>query len=92
MSRDNFYGFANSDFLRTNVDIGTVKLEHDFNDHVTLRDQFRYANYDRAGRITEPQVIYTGVTPDTPLGDINVNRNVIAVISTEDLPATTRPM
>ena len=25
-----------------------------------MRDQFRYANYQRAGRITEPQVIYTG--------------------------------
>ena len=67
VARHNFYGFPNDDFLRTQVDIGTVKFEHDFNDHVTVRDQFRYANYQRAGRITEPQVIYTGVTPNTPL-------------------------
>ena len=70
VARHNFYGFPNDDFLRTQVDIGTVKFEHDFNDHVTIRDQFRYANYQRAGRITEPQMIYTGVTPNTPLSQI----------------------
>ena len=70
VERHNFYGFPNDDFLRTNVDIGTVKFEHDFNDNVSVRDQFRYANYQRAGRITEPQVIYTGVTPNTPLAQI----------------------
>jgi outer membrane receptor for monomeric catechols len=48
-----------------------------------VRDQFRYANYQRAGRITEPQVIYTGVTPNTPLAQIAVNRNLISVFSTE---------
>ena len=83
VARHNFYGFPNDDFLRTQVDIGTVKFEHDFNEHVTLRDQFRYANYQRAGRITEPQVIYTGVTPNTPLSQILVNRNPISVFSTE---------
>ena len=83
VARHNFYGFPNDDFLRTQVDIGTVKFEHDFNDHVSVRDQFRYANYQRAGRITEPQVIYTGVTPNTPLSQILVNRNLISVFSTE---------
>ena len=83
VARHNFYGFPNDDFLRTQVDIGTVKFEHDFNDHVSVRDQFRYANYQRAGRITEPQVIYTGVTPNTPLSQVLVNRNPISVFSTE---------
>jgi catecholate siderophore receptor len=83
VSRDTYYGFAKSDYFRSNVNIGTVKLEHDINDHVTLRDQFRYASYGRSGRITEPQVIYPGVTGGTPLGNINVNRNEIAVTSTE---------
>jgi catecholate siderophore receptor len=83
VKRQRFYGFQDDDFLRTQVDIGTVKFEHDFNENVTFRSQFRYANYQRAGRITEPQVIYTGVTPTTPLNRISVNRNLISVFSTE---------
>ncbi|MBS0641535.1 MAG: TonB-dependent receptor, partial [Proteobacteria bacterium] len=58
-------------------------LEHDFNDSVTFRNQFRYASYGRSGRITEPQVVYAGITPITALSAINVNRNMIAVTSTE---------
>jgi catecholate siderophore receptor len=83
VSRDNFYGFAKSDYLRTQVDVGTIKVEHDFNDEVSIRNQFRYASYDRSIRVTEPQVIYTGVTPSTPLSAITVNRNMIAVTSQE---------
>jgi len=83
VNRRNFYGFKDSDYLRTNVDIATVRFEHDFNDNITFRDQFRYASYGRSGRITEPQVIYAGITPTTPLNAIQVNRNIIAVDSTE---------
>ncbi len=83
VSRNLYYGFAKSDYLRTNVNIGTVRLEHDLSDNVTIRNQFRYANYGRSGRITEPQIIYTGVTPVTPLSALTVNRNMIAVTSTE---------
>ena len=32
--RNAYYGYPNSDFFRTNVDIGTVKLEHDINDAI----------------------------------------------------------
>jgi catecholate siderophore receptor len=83
VSRDNFYGFRDTDYLRTQVDIGTIKIEHDFNDNISIRNQFRYASYDRAIRVTEPQVNYTGVTPSTPLSAITVNRNMIAVTSQE---------
>ncbi len=65
------------------MDIGTIKIEHDVNDSVTLRSQFRYGNYERAIRVTEPQVNYTGITVATPLSAITVNRNIIAVHSTE---------
>ena len=83
VNRNNFYGFAHSDYLRTQVDMGTIKVEHDFNDNLSIRNQFRYASYDRSIRVTEPQVIYTGVTPSTPLSAIRVNRNMIAVTSQE---------
>lgn len=78
-----WYGFKDSDYLRTRVDIGTIKVEHDFNDSVTLRSQFRYGNYERDIRVTEPQVNYSGITLATPLSAITVTRNMIAVHSTE---------
>jgi hypothetical protein len=44
------------DFSRNDVEIGTLNLAHDFNDAVTIRDQFRYGSYTREFRITEPGV------------------------------------
>ena len=73
VARANFYGFT-SDFLRTTADVGTARFEHDFSSDVTLRDQFRYAAYERRWRDMEPQVITAGVTATTPLSAIQVNR------------------
>jgi catecholate siderophore receptor len=82
VNRSNYYGFEHGNFLRTNDDIGTLKFEHDFNSHVTLRSQTRYANYLRDARITEPQIPST-VTLSTPLSAIQINRNEITVNSAE---------
>jgi catecholate siderophore receptor len=60
VNRRNYYGFANDNFLRTNPDIVTGRVEHDFHLPVTLRSSLRWANYGRNVRITEPQV------PSTP--------------------------
>jgi catecholate siderophore receptor len=84
VNRTNYYGFKNANFLRTYDDIGTVKTEHDFNAHLTLRNQIRYANYIRDAQITEPQLAGT-VTLATPLSSIMINRNEISVNSTESL-------
>ncbi len=82
--RQTFYGFKDDDHLKTTVDVITAKVEHDFGPNVTVRDQFRFADYDRDIRVTEPQIVYgKGVTSTTPLGQLTVNRNIIAVKSTE---------
>ena len=70
--RDTFYGFK-SDFLNTSVDIETIKVEHDFGDNITVRDQARYEDGYRHWRDTEPQPAGT-ITAATPLTSINVNR------------------
>ncbi len=75
VARSNFYGF-DSDFLRTQANVGTVRFEHDFSSDITLRDQLRYASYGRQWRDMEPQVITTGVTAATPLSAITVNRSL----------------
>ena len=89
VDRSNFYGYAASDYLRTHQDIVTAKVEHDYSANISFRNQFRFGNYYRDIRVTEPQVVYTTtrgvVFPNlgTPLGQITVNRNTIPVRSTE---------
>ena len=86
VARHNYYGFTDLNYLRANVNIGTVKLEHDLSDRGILRNVVRYANYDRSARITEPQLntATSGpITPQTPLDQLLVNRNQIATDSTE---------
>ena len=83
-----FYGFR-SDHLRTDVDLGTARVSHRVGDALTLRDQFRYAHYDRDFRITEPQATTTlsGGAPGlaTPPDQIVVRRNQLAGRSTETM-------
>ena len=86
VERRNYYGFEHGNYLKTNVDMGTVKFEHDVNSHITFRNQARYAHYHRDVRITEAQIDATTLDADpltTPLGQIGVLRNQITVNSTE---------
>jgi catecholate siderophore receptor len=93
VGRSNFYGFADNDFLRTNVDVATGKIEHDVNDWLTVRDQLRFAHYVRQWRITEPQFYRaaaagaTGsvqlIAPGTPLSSLQVSRNELYGTSLE---------
>jgi catecholate siderophore receptor len=39
LTLSNYYGFQNGNFLRTNVDVPTVKFEHDFSNALTLTNQ-----------------------------------------------------
>lgn len=41
VDRDNFYGSAERDFRKTSADLATLQLEHDFSDHMTLRNTTR---------------------------------------------------
>jgi len=82
VERSSYYGFRDGNYLRTDVDIATAKVEHDFGTAVTLRNQVRYGHYKRDVLITEPRIAGTP-DQDTPLEDISVNRNEIAVKSLE---------
>jgi catecholate siderophore receptor len=90
VSQSNFYGYPNSDYFRTNVDIGTAKVEHDFNENITVNDQLRYASYQRSLRVTEPLILGFGagqdiVAPGTPLSSVLVSRHDIALSSRETI-------
>jgi len=53
----NFYGITARDYENTDTDIGTVLVEHDLNESLKLRDQFRYGVNDRDSVITAPRFV-----------------------------------
>ncbi len=61
--RDTFYGFKDRDRERLDADLGTVRAEHDFNDGVTFRNQFRYGETNRNSIASPPRFD----SPDTTL-------------------------
>ena len=81
VDRSNYYGFKD-DYLDTEVDISSARLNHAFNDNVRLDAQIRYADYARESRITEPQVA-PSVSRDTPPEQVTVNRFIFSGESTE---------
>jgi catecholate siderophore receptor len=87
VERRNYYGFEHGNFLKTNVDMGTVKFEHVVNNAITFRNQARHARYHRNVRITEAQINTATFTPgdplSTPLAQIGISRNEITVDSVE---------
>ena len=69
VDRHNYYGFRHGNFLRTDVDVATAKVEHDFSSSIRLRNQARYGHYKRNAQITEAKIAGTP-TLDTPLEDM----------------------
>ena len=53
--RDTFYGLRNRDYERLNSDLVTLKFEKDFNDGLSLRNQFRYSDSSRDSIATPPR-------------------------------------
>jgi catecholate siderophore receptor len=53
--RDTFYGLRSRDFEKLNSDLVTLKFEKDFNDRLSLRNQFRFANSSRDSIATPPR-------------------------------------
>ncbi len=82
VNRHNYYGFQDGNYLRTKDNIATIRAEHDFNGHIYIRNQTRYARYKRDVLITEPQILGT-VDLSTPLSTITINRNELASNSIE---------
>ncbi len=65
--RHNYYGFPENNYLRTNDDIMTLRVGHDFSPNATLRTIARAANYPRDAQITEPQIC-SNAAASVPVG------------------------
>jgi catecholate siderophore receptor len=80
-----FYGFKN-DYSRDTADMATAELRHRVSAKWNVRNQLRYAWFDRSFRATEPGVGPV-VAPGTPDAAIAVTRTVRGVASSESLLA-----
>ena len=56
VDRHAYYGFADTNFLRTNDDVITLRANHTFRNNMDLHTIGRFANYPRNAQITEPQI------------------------------------
>lgn len=54
VDRDTFYGLYDRDYQKTKADIGTIEVEHDFNDRLTLRNATRYGETLNDYVVTNP--------------------------------------
>ena len=68
-NRHNYFGFPDQNFLRTNDDILTGKIDHDFGHGLALHSIGRWANYPRDAQITEPQIC-SNASVSVPVGGI----------------------
>ena len=79
--RNNYYDFR-SDREKASANIGTVKLEHDVYDWLTLNAESRYAAYGRSETTGKPGLA-TNVTTSTPLASAGVALNDFTLRSVE---------
>ena len=52
--RNHFYGLADRDFRKTNTDIGTLQLRHEFSESLALRNTTRYGRSRQDYILTQP--------------------------------------
>jgi catecholate siderophore receptor len=70
---ENFYGLPQRDYEHDDVHIGTIRLEHDFNENIRFRSTLRFALIDRGSLVSIPAIVGTP-GPAVPLGAIQVSR------------------
>ena len=67
--RHSYFGFQDENYLKTNDDIMTLKVQHDFRPGVNLHTIARAANYPRQAQITEPQIC-SNASLSVPVGTV----------------------
>jgi catecholate siderophore receptor len=68
-NRHSYFGFADENYLKTNDDLMTLHVEHDFSSAFNLHTIARAANYPRQAQITEPQIC-SNASISVPVGGI----------------------
>ena len=84
-NRHSYFGFRDENYLRTNDDIMTLKVEHEFKPGLNLHTIARAANYPRQAQITEPQIC-SNATASIPVGTIVKALPTLAYDATQACP------
>ena len=82
-----YYGFPDENYLKTNDDILTLKVEHEFSPNVNLHTIARAANYPRQAQITEPQIC-SNAPASVPVGGVVASLPASAVNTALPCPYT----
>jgi catecholate siderophore receptor len=61
IDRDNYYGFKNLDTEETDTESFTIKIDHDFNEQVSLQNLARYSEVDRLTVVSAAHVNTAGL-------------------------------
>lgn len=75
--RSTFYGFLERDKEKLRSDLVTARFEHDFNDNISLRNQFRYGYSSRDSMATPPRFASNNST--------TINREMRSWIADDDI-------
>ena len=86
-NRHSYYGFPDENYLKTNDDILTLKVQHQFAPGLNLHTIARAANYPRDAQITEPQIC-SNVSQSVPVGTLVASLPTLAANPTEACPYT----
>jgi catecholate siderophore receptor len=86
-NRQSYFGFPDENYLKTNDDILTLKVEHDFSQDLILHTIARGANYPRQAQITEPQIC-SNASASVPVGGIVATLPTLSYNSTLGCPYT----
>jgi catecholate siderophore receptor len=68
-NRHSYFGFPDENYLKTNDDIMTLMVEHEFSPSLNLHTITRAANYPRQAQITEPQIC-SNASLSVPVGAV----------------------
>ena len=72
VNTESFYGIPSRDYEHDDIHIGTLRLEHDFNENLRFRSTLRLALIERGSLVSIPAIVGT---PDSlPLSAIQVSR------------------
>ncbi|MBS1803665.1 MAG: TonB-dependent receptor [Acidobacteria bacterium] len=85
--RHSYFGFADKNDLKTNDDILTLKVEHEFTPSLNVHMIGRAANYPRRAQITEPQIC-SNASLSVPVGGIVASLPTLSYNSTLACPYT----
>jgi catecholate siderophore receptor len=86
-NRRSYFGFPDENYLKTNDDIMTLRVEHDFSPGLNVHTIARGANYPRQAQITEPQIC-SNASLSVPVGGVVSSLPTLAYNSTETCPYT----